>query len=336
MSQHSNHPQHPQMEPLSPSEVKLIHWWRKKHLRAAVINAVFLLLLAACCVWMYDVTGNEENLLVVTVALVCFMPVALWNSWILVRELKKAFNLQAALSTGTKYMISGTLHSLTVNPKQSTLLYTIDETTIRTICPKALHKINQSSHLQQAQVRLKYLPLTAKDNLLLGVSYPEIPTAEIGYELAGHADKEAVLMPRRDLIQIIKALTWLPVIFISGIFLASDKARANSGTVLFVILGIYAAIVLYLWLSFTITNRQIMNSRLKVTVTGIITEVFNRLVDNEGSGYNSFYWYRIDNHLISGNLDDDRFAPGDKVRMVCLQNKNGQLENLISGEKIGY
>ncbi|MEZ2443242.1 hypothetical protein AB6805_16075 [Chitinophaga sp. RCC_12] len=308
---------------LSRDDEKQVRWWRKKYSRKAWLWAGLLalpLLLSA----LFFILFSREERLWAYIFMLPFMPFAAFFVYKLVNVFGKMRPTRTALRRGLKQVTTGTLQEVTAD--KHLLTYTIDHNTIKVAAPGPLEHVSGSFFLPGALIVLEWLPVTVQDNILLNVHYKDVPEAT---SIAGPADtaEKATLMMRWNSPTIKILFLTLAVPF--GICLmVSERAREPAimlGMLLFV-----AAMAVFLAGFTLIFNHRVQNAEQKITLTGVITEVFVSRYDNEGSGDTKIYWYRIGQQIVSGYHDDDRFLPGDKVCCVYLANKKGTQQGLFS------
>lgn len=308
---------------LSPEDEELVRWWRKKYGRQAWLWAGLLVLPLLLSALLFILVSREEKLLAY-IFMLPFMPFASFFVYKLVSVFGKMRQTRTVLRRGLKQVTTGTLQE--VSADKHLLTYTVDNNTIKVVPPGPLEHVTGSLFLPRALIVLEWLPIAAQHNILLSVQYKDVPGATSIAGPASAAEKTPLMM--RWSSRVIK------IIFFAfagpwGICLMFSE-RAREPEIMFGMLLFFAAIVIFLAGLTLIFNRRVQNAQQKITLTGIITEVFVSRYDNEGSGYTSIYCYRIGKQIVSGYHDDDRFLPGDKVCCIYLADKKGTQHGLFS------
>ncbi|NML23530.1 hypothetical protein HHL16_21810 [Pseudoflavitalea sp. G-6-1-2] len=323
----------PKTEPLSNTDKILVRQRKMEYAGLMWLWAGSITLLAVGATWLHLSTDKEEELLINILTIVCVAPLGLFFTCKLVVSLQHFLRINKTLSVSNKQIIAGTLQAITVGLHKKTITYTIGDSIISVKTSNPLRSINSCNYIAQVPVILEILPLTGEGNLLLNITYKEVPEPTVITAPADKAMNQPFMASSKSILQLLKIFLFITLAFLIVCFLLIEQVRTSPLKASFLIATPLLAIAAYFAVSFALINRRTQNAKLKVSITGFITEIFASRYDGDGAAYTCLYWYRIGSQIIPGNIDDDRFAPGDYVRFVYLDNEKGTLKALISAEK---
>ncbi|MNY02327.1 hypothetical protein D3C86_1348970 [compost metagenome] len=255
-----------------------------------------------------------------------FVPFELFFIWKLVEASRKIAKVKSALRKGLKQVSTGKLLELKTS-NGNRLKYNIDNKFIEVNAPGPYNGLMGANYLKDERIRLETVAIATKENLLLAVQYPDIPSAESGTSTITLEDiAERSQNEKKDNNYTLKAMSFImPVLFVALLWANGLKHH------LLLIYCICIAVGLVVLWATVFINCHIQSFKEKLTITGVVTEAIEiRYRIGKYAGMGTMCWYRLGAELVPGHLNNKEVvAPGDKVCLEYYINEKGKRKDVI-------
>lgn len=305
--------------PLSLADEQLVKWWRKTYGKSMWLWSGFFLFLFPFMVFMFVAFLQGEMDLE---GVLLFIPFELFFAWKLIGALRKRAKVNLALHKGLKQIHTGILKEL--KPSYGNYLkYNIANNIIKVNAPGPYTGLMSSRYLKDVSIRLETVALTAEENLLLAVQYPDIPPTESRIVVFNDSE-ERNQNEKENNRYTLKVMSFiLPAMFVALLW----ASGANHILLIFCICVVIGLVVL--WATRYI-NRRIQSFKDKLMITGVVTEVIEIRYHIGDVGMDTMRWYRLGTEMVAGHLNkSEHLAPGDRACFEYYVNEKGERKDVI-------